>query len=311
MTNGFGGNQARIHFPVRLKSALRAAGWSQQDLVRKTGISPTAISNYLRGKSLPAADQFARIARELNHVASLTWLGCETDLNSIETTSSIHPDLPLKNLNEVSNKPYKSLLVPGVGRVEVSEDALNRHILFDGFRGAQKTLANDPLYQKIVSTYKPNRFPSLADKRALGSRVEERCIYLVNKHQLDVKPLEALCFHTRLSKVGVTNIIKGLVYPRDHTLFSLSAALGVSPYWLEYGNTVIPAESGDKLVKVDNITPIQRAIEHLVDTDNLPDVNLPDEYHMWVDETGEFNLDLSPNTEVRRFSDIFNPARKT
>lgn len=305
MTNGFGNNRARLHFPNRLKAALQAADWRQQDLVRKTGISATAISNYIHGRALPAADQFARIANELKHVASLQWLGCETDVNLVDSPGQHAQVVKSLEATVYQQENTPALLIPGVGRVESMPPIPTTHIMHDEFRIATKVIGTDPAWLNISLTYKPNRYPSSQDKKALGNRLEERCTYLINKHGLSVKMIEALCFYARLSKVGLTNIIKGLVYPRDNTLFAICAAIGVHPHWLEYGDRgSVPDMSKFTLDEVVETARIEVALAHIIDVDNVRKVDLPDDAHLWVGDDGEFNLDLKPGEEGPLFSDI-------
>lgn len=56
----------------RLKEALELRGMRQADLVRKTGIGKSAISQYLSGKVLPKQDKLYLLARALQ--VSEDWL---------------------------------------------------------------------------------------------------------------------------------------------------------------------------------------------------------------------------------------------
>lgn len=304
--------RARSRFPGRLKAALKAANLSQQGLVRKTGISPTAISNYIRGKGLPGAEQFGRIAEALKSVAGVRWLGCEIDHNELSNEQQNNKNLIGAKQAETSThleENTKVQLVPGVGRVAVTTLDTDEGVTtttwehYNAFRVAPTVLGSDPIYIAYLTKYRPNRFPSNADKRSLGQRVEKRCLKLAEGSP--IKPIETLCFYSRLSKVGITNIIKGLTYPRDSTLFAISAALGVSPYWLEFGDTSRPPVSDEPRAASNRIS-LDYVMKHLVDVDSLPDVRLPShDYELWADENGELTMDLSnPDEPIVHLADI-------
>jgi len=59
------GGITRKEFARRLDSRLKAKGWSQSELSRRSGVQRDSVSAYCRGRSFPLPDKIVMIARAL------------------------------------------------------------------------------------------------------------------------------------------------------------------------------------------------------------------------------------------------------
>lgn len=87
----------------RLKEALELRGMRQADLVRKTGIGKSAISQYLSGKVLPKQDKLYLLARALQ--VSEDWLLGRTGIptNDVEGGEMMADEI-LERLQRIEKK---------------------------------------------------------------------------------------------------------------------------------------------------------------------------------------------------------------
>lgn len=82
-------------FHIRLKKAMEIRGMRQADLIKKTGIGSSAISQYASGKVEPLSDKICILAEALN--VNPSWLsGFDVEMEKVPTL-----DLEFINTDEL------------------------------------------------------------------------------------------------------------------------------------------------------------------------------------------------------------------
>ena len=97
----------------RLCDLLALAGDSQSDLMRKTGIEKSAISNYVKGKRIPRQDKLYLIAKAYN--VNPAWLmGLDVEMYETRTNAQQSRVLEyakrLMNLSERDRETVENLI---------------------------------------------------------------------------------------------------------------------------------------------------------------------------------------------------------
>lgn len=104
-------------FSARLRSAMKANSLTQSKLAEITKIRQTTVSDYLNGKTVPAADVFMRLAQALG--VSMEWL-CGQDTEGREMTNEMQTKKEVMRLKAKLRNARKTL----EGAYELALEAL-------------------------------------------------------------------------------------------------------------------------------------------------------------------------------------------
>lgn len=104
-------------FSARLRSAMKANLLTQSKLAEITKIRQTTVSDYLNGKTVPAADVFMRLAQALG--VSMEWL-CGQDTEGSEMINEMQAKKEVMRLKAKLRNARKTL----EGAYELALEAL-------------------------------------------------------------------------------------------------------------------------------------------------------------------------------------------
>lgn len=114
-------------FSARLRSAMKSNSLTQSKLAEITKIRQTTVSDYLNGKTVPAADVFMRLAQALG--VSMEWLcGQETegrersDENMQPQKEVIRLKAKLRNARKTLEGAYELALEALILEEEIEEE---------------------------------------------------------------------------------------------------------------------------------------------------------------------------------------------
>lgn len=212
---------SRTAFPKRLVLAYKTTYLTPKDISEKTKISLSALSNYKNGRQLPSWDNLTKLAQAFGTTES--WL-LGLDQISTPTVRKV-PEL-MRKVGMPNQETILSRTQPEIKElVASSADATDEGVNMYAYR-----IVGSDSFRSMVSKLPPRHNASPREKHLLARAMQQRFKHLVNEKASIIRVLSEA---TQLSTQAISNILRGLVYPRPSTLLLIATALRTSPIALE------------------------------------------------------------------------------